>query len=170
MDNCEIRTRLLATAFLMNEGHVLLMRRARNARLFPGWWAPIGGHLEAGEMNDPRTTCLREIREETGLTGNHLVGLSLRYVVHRQRESEIRTQYVYFGSTRTRNVSSNAEGELCWVQMETAPSLDVSATTRFILEHHLREPRPRDGCIYVGTVDARDGTPIICWAALRDWE
>ncbi len=121
-------------------------------------------------MNDPRTACIREIREETGLTESHVTGLSLRYIVHRRRESEIRTQYVYFGLTRTRDVGSNGEGELCWVQMEAALSLDVSATTRFILEHHLHEPDPRGGCIYVGTMGARDGNPVVCWAALRDWE
>jgi len=164
-----IRTRLLATAFLINGNRVLLMRRSPNTRLFPGRWAPIGGHLEADEINDPQAACLREIREETGLTDRHLVDLSLRYIVHRRRDNEIRTQYMYFGFANEERVGTTEEGELCWVQFDRVPGLDVSATTRFTLEHYTVLGTQTD-CVYVGTVDAHDGKPVISWAVLRDWE
>jgi len=138
-------------------------------RLFPRKWAPIGGHLEMSEMNDPRAACIREISEETGLAGGDLADLSLRYVVHRRRNNEIRTQYIYFGSTNKRDVGRTEEGELHWVQLDSALDLDMSATTRFTLEHYIGLGS-QTNYIYVGTVDARDGKPVICWAVLRDWE
>ena len=164
-----IRTRLLASAFLICGDRLLLMRRASNRKLFPGRWAPIGGHLEAYEINDPRITCIREIREETGLAENQVIDLSLKYLVLRRRDNEIRTQYMYFGSTSHEDVGKTEEGELCWVQLDTAMDLNVSATTRFALKHYLRLG-VRTVCVYVGTMDARDGRPVIDWAVLRDWE
>ena len=157
-----IRTRLLATAFLINGDRLLLMRRSPNMRLLPGRWAPIGGHLEADEINDPQAACMREICEETGLADSHLVDLSLRYVVHRRRDNEIRTQYMYFGFTSKESVGRTEEGELCWVQLDRALDLDVSATTQFTLEHYTRLGSQTD-CVYVGTVDVHNGKPVIRW-------
>jgi 8-oxo-dGTP diphosphatase len=164
-----IRMRLLATAFLINGDSLLLMRRSSNARLFAGKWAPIGGHLEAYEMNDPQEACLREIGEETGLADSDLVDLSLKYVVHRRRRDEIRVQYVHFGYTSKRDVGGSEEGELHWVGLDSALDLDMSATTRFTLEHYMKIGSHSD-CIYVGAVDAKAAEPVISWAALRDWE
>ncbi|MBN1877040.1 MAG: NUDIX domain-containing protein [Anaerolineae bacterium] len=164
-----IRTRLLAVAFLINDNRLLLMKRSPRAKLFPGRWAPIGGHLEADEMNNPRAACLREIHEETGLTDNHLVDLSLRYIVHRRRAYEIRTQYMYFGFTNEDRVGQTDEGELHWVPFDQIMDLDVSATTRFALEYYT-QVGSQTACVYVGTVDARDGKPVINWGVLRDWE
>jgi 8-oxo-dGTP diphosphatase len=145
------------------------MRRSPNARLFPGKWAPIGGHLEAEEINDPQAACLREIREETGLTDRHLINLSLRYIVHRRRDNEIRTQYVYFGSATEERVGRTDEGELCWVPFDRITDLDVSDTTRFTLEHYTARGSQTD-CVYVGAVGVHDGKPVISWTVLRDWE
>lgn len=138
-------------------------------KLFPGRWAPIGGHLEADEINDPKVACVREIFEETGLADSHVIDLSLRYIVHRRRDNEIRTQYVYFGSSSQEDVGDTEEGELCWVPLDRVLDLDVSATTRFTLGHYMRLGSKTD-CVYVGTVDAHNGKPVISWAALRDWE
>lgn len=94
---------------------------------------------------------------------------TVRQIVHQRSQDEIRTQYVYFGSTSRQDVHRTQEGELCWVRLDDATDLNVSATTRFTLEHYLRVGSRTD-CIYVGTVDALDGKPAIRWAVLRDWE
>jgi hypothetical protein len=58
---------------------------------------------------------------------------------------------------------------LHWVDLDNTLDLDMSATTRLTLEHYMRLGSQTD-CVYVGSVDARDGKPIISWAVLRDWE
>ena len=164
-----IRTRLLVTAFLINGERLLMMKRSPLAKLLPGRWAPIGGHIETGEINDPRAACLREIREETGLTPGEVVDLSLRYIVHRRREDEIRIQYVYFGLASEERVSGTEEGELCWVPFDRTSELDVSASTRFTLEHYALHGSRTD-CVVGGTLDAHKGIPCMSWAGLRDWQ
>ena len=163
-----ICTRLLATAFLINGNRLLMMKRSSQAKLLSGRWAPIGGHLEPDELNDPLAACLREIREETCLSGGDLAGLTLRYIVHRRREDEIRTQHVYFGCANEKRVGRTEEAELCWVPLGQVGELDVSASTRFTLEHYTLLGSQTD-CVYVGTLDVHDGKPVVSWAPLRDW-
>lgn len=56
-----------ATVFLRSkDDHVLLIRRSKNLRLFPGLWVLPGGHTEAGETF--LEAGLREFYEETGIS------------------------------------------------------------------------------------------------------
>ncbi len=165
----DILTRPMTTAFILNGGDVLLMRRSPRARLLPGMWAPIGGHIEPGELQTPQATCAREIREETGLSAGDIGDLSLRYIIHRVHRDEIRIQFIYFCTATSRRVGSTDEGELHWVPLDVAPALDVSATTRFTIEHYLITGR-RTNSLYVGAVRGEEGRPAITWSPLSDWE
>src|SRR5690606_12463992 len=128
-----MRTRQMSTAFLFNEHDVLMMRRSPRAKLFPGMWAPIGGHLEPSEIQSPFAAFEREVHEETGLSLRDLVDVQLKYIVHRLRADELRIQYVYFAKATRRDVTANSEGELHWVPLHRALNLDVTATTRLTL-------------------------------------
>lgn len=164
-----IYIRLLATAFRFNNNDLLLMQRSSSAKLLPGIWAPIGGHIEAGEFCMPQVACEREIFEETGLSARHIDDLSLRYIVHRIRQSEIRIQYCYFGLTTKRELGTTDEGELYWVSLEDVSTLTVSATTRFTVEHYSKIGSHTND-IYVGSVSAQEGNPTMIWSPLSDWE
>lgn len=54
-----------ASLILSNDGHILLTRRPKHLRLFPGIWVPPGGHVEKGESL--LEACVRELKEETGI-------------------------------------------------------------------------------------------------------
>lgn len=164
-----IRTRLLTTAFLFNGNDLLLMQRSSRAKFLPGLWAPVGGHIEASEFCMPQVACEREIYEETELSTQDLCDLSLRYIVHRLRQSEIRIQYCYFGSTAKRQLGTTEEGDLHWVPLEEVSTLAVSATTRFTIEHYANIG-VRNKMIYIGSMNAQDGSPTMLWSPLSDWE
>jgi 8-oxo-dGTP pyrophosphatase MutT (NUDIX family) len=57
---------------LMNEGKVLLLRRADWAPLFPRHWHCVTGKIESGET--AKQTIIRETAEEVGLNINPTLG------------------------------------------------------------------------------------------------
>lgn len=52
-------------AFVINNGKLLIVKRADDDRYMPGVWEVPGGKLDSGE--DIETGLLRETKEETGL-------------------------------------------------------------------------------------------------------
>lgn len=51
---------------------ILLLRRAKDIRLFPGYWHGPAGKIEEGES--PKQAIMREAFEEVGLTINPVLG------------------------------------------------------------------------------------------------
>jgi 8-oxo-dGTP diphosphatase len=164
-----IRLRQMAAAFLFNGDDVLLMKRADTRELAPGLWAPVGGHLEPAELNDPAAACLREIYEETGLDRMALADFELRYLINRLKGEEIRLQYIYFGRARTREVVTTREGELHWIPQELIFRRELAVVSRLLLEHYFSVGR-FERKIYVGTMSAAGREPKADWAELADWE
>jgi 8-oxo-dGTP diphosphatase len=155
-------------SFLIHEDKLLLMEKPKNNRFLSGMVVPIGGHLEQHEINNPREACLREIKEETGLTINDLTGLELKYIILRIKGTEIRLQYVYFSNVKHMVVRDSDEGKLSWTDIKSADKLNVTATTKYILIHFSKNNKSSD--IYVGTLKSAGSEPEITWALLEDWE
>ena len=82
-------TRHLTSVFLVRQGSVLLLYR-RGSRAIADSWVGIGGHVEAGELDDPAAAALRELHEEVGVATDHLDNFSLRYVAMRDTGTEVR--------------------------------------------------------------------------------
>ncbi|GGN98867.1 NUDIX domain-containing protein [Haloarcula pellucida] len=61
--------RAVVTAFLRNDGEVLLLRRSDAVGSYQGRWGGVAGHVAdaSGEQRDPETAARAEIAEETGL-------------------------------------------------------------------------------------------------------
>jgi 8-oxo-dGTP diphosphatase len=78
-----------AGAFLKNNNCYLLMKRSPEREIAPNVWSCIGGHMETYELNDSIKTCLREIKEETGITEEHIFNLKLRYIIIRRYKDKI---------------------------------------------------------------------------------
>ena len=66
------------------------------------------------------------------------------------------------------SVRESEEGKLLWVDIDKADKLNVTATTRYIIEHYTKNKSSSD--IYVGTMKSVEGEPQITWALLEDWE
>jgi 8-oxo-dGTP diphosphatase len=163
-----IKMRQIATAFLFQQDSVLMMKRQGAAPLPEEYWTAIGGHLEEFELNDPYAACLREIHEETGITAEEIEGLTLRYILLRRKDNEIRQQFVYFGHTHRTDPVESDEGELHWVKAEDLLQLNLSKIIALMLEHD-NNHRDHDS-IFIGTmtVSGDDVTPIVLWSPLHD--
>jgi len=168
-----MKLRQMAVAFLFNDKQeVLFLQKKTNSSTFlSGSKVPIGGHMEVKEINTPYHACIREVKEETGLTENQLNNLRLRYIVHRMRNnSEIRIQYVYFGSVSANSdLLESDEGELSWVNQQDMIHQAVTATTKEIMKHYMEIGKSTNK-VYVGTMKSLNGEPGIAWGVLEDWE
>lgn len=144
------------------------MKRSPRKTFMPNLWAAVGGHVESGEHEDLRQSCLREIAEETGIQPSQLQELSLRYVLLRQRNKELRQQFVYFGTTTTTDIGSTDEGTLHWIPCHEVFDRPMTDGNRLMLEHYFANTEDKQ--IWVGTLQGVNGEPIVRWAPMSDWE
>ena len=102
-------------------GKVLMQYRSPENNRWSGYAFP-GGHVENGEAF--AESVIREIYEETGLTiqNPQLVGIKNwpldtggRYIVVCYKATEF-----------TGNLQSSEEGEVCWVQKDQIPNLELA--------------------------------------------
>ncbi|MGZ9583727.1 NUDIX domain-containing protein [Paenibacillus marinisediminis] len=162
-----VKMREMATAFFSYNDKLLMMKK-KPGRVFSfEFWSGVGGHLEAQEINHPYEACLREIEEETGLKKGDLFNLELRYILLRQKDDEIRQQYVYFGESRHTDVISSEEGELYWIHKNDVENLQISTILKFMLQHY-NENRHKTS-VHVGTMTMRNNEePQVQWTELMD--
>ncbi len=108
-------------SFIRNDHDVLLMKRSETARVFPGRYNGLGGHIERDE--DPYASALREIREETGLV---LTQVTLRGISHIDAGSDVGIMlFVFTGEAPSREVVPCSEGSLHWVPLGAISDLPV---------------------------------------------
>lgn len=164
-----ITLRMMSTALLMNErDELLMMKRSMNRTLSPGLWAAVGGHLEPEEIRHPRTACLREIFEETGIEADEIEGLRMQYVLLRLNGQEIRQQFFYIGRTNVDPRVVTSEGDLHWIPRDQVLEREIPFIFRCLLQHYFTvgdTPHP-----WVGSAgfDAQTGEPTIHWQPLLD--
>ena len=171
MDNLENKTILQngAGAFLKNNGKYLLMLRSSNREIAPNVWSCIGGHMETNELNDPMETCLREIKEETGITKDHIYNLKLRYIIIRQYRNVIRQNYIYYGETDTTELLETDEGSLHWIYENELVEKEYTKTYTEMMRHFIKTPDPEER-IVVGIAEKKLGKLKMNWSILEDLE
>lgn len=62
-----MQSTIVIIGFVQCEGKILLLKRADSMHYYPGKWQMVSGHLESKETAED--TVLREVKEETGLSG-----------------------------------------------------------------------------------------------------
>jgi 8-oxo-dGTP diphosphatase len=108
--------------FLLNGEDILLIQRSPDARLFPGMFNGVGGHIERGE--NVLSAAQREVHEETGLD---VPDLMLRCLLHVDEGADRPgvLVFVFVGHIQQRDVIESSEGTLHWVPLERIGELNL---------------------------------------------
>ena len=109
-------------SFVFNGDDVLLLKRAAHRRVFPNQYNGLGGHVERDE--DPATSALREIKEESGL---RVHSLQLRSIHHIDAGGKTGILlFVYTAISNTRALREDCpEGTLAWIPNDRVLDLDL---------------------------------------------
>jgi 8-oxo-dGTP diphosphatase len=140
-------------SFVLNGSDVLLMKRAAHKRVFPNQYNGVGGHIERGE--DPCTSAIREIEEETGLQV-HDVRLRAVYNIDAGAETGIML-FVFTAFSDSRVLAADeSEGTLHWVPVDQIAALDLVEDLPLIIPRVVnRTPEQAPLFIHV-SYDAQD--------------
>ena len=104
--------------YLTSHGKVLLIKKALG-RSHAGEWIGLGGKLERGE--DPVSSAVRELREESGLT---VADPKLRGAFIWIDEVKCGIVYIVTGTRWTGTLAESDEGALQWHRIADLPSLE----------------------------------------------
>lgn len=145
-----LRLRHMAVAFLINEkNEIVFLKKKEDHHMLPGYFVPVGGHMEKDEMNEPLKACLREINEEAGLTNDDITEIRIKYILHRILDDEIRIQYVFV--TKVKNgavLVESDEGKLYWKSLEEIMFSKITKPVKEAVRHYFEEGHKTDE-IYV---------------------
>ena len=159
-----LKQRLMTAIYLRYEDRWLLLKRQGSLVVEDGLYTgTAGGHFEESELGDPSACVLRELKEETGLTGSDLKDLKLRYICMRKKEDEIRVNHYFFAELKAlpEEIRSN-EGTLRWVPEKELSQLPMPYSARQAIDHYLTAGR-RTEDLYVGvrTAGGMEFLPIV---------
>jgi 8-oxo-dGTP pyrophosphatase MutT (NUDIX family) len=122
----------LVSYFAVVDGEHILLVDHKNAQL----WLPAGGHVEPGEH--PRTTVLRELKEELGITAPHTIDAPLMVtctitVGLTARHTDVSLWYVVHGDrTQRMKFDENEFHDIRWFCLRgSATSSQRSASWPF---------------------------------------
>ena len=110
-------------SFITHGNDVLLLKRGEHKRIFPGRYNGVGGHIERDE--DPLTSAIREMQEETGL---NVENVRFHGVIHVDAGSDVGILvFVFTAEATSRDFIDSNEGTLEWIprdQIEDLPSVE----------------------------------------------
>jgi 8-oxo-dGTP pyrophosphatase MutT (NUDIX family) len=115
---------LCAEAYVIYQGKLLLHRRSKNKKRFPGYLIGPGGHIDEGE--DVANAACREIEEETGIIV-HPTSFKLKFVaIHHHTDTH--TIWVNWGglsrpNSITGSLRHSDEGTSEWVDFSNLKGL-----------------------------------------------
>ncbi len=132
---------------ITHDHDVLMFKRSDTKKVFPGWLALPGGHIEEGE--NPLTAAIREVQEEVGVTLTP-EEIQLKFVAmhHHTDRNEL---FIVFGflaalAKKPERINSNSEGHASWMKSATVLRMDtVFPPVKYYLPHVLGN---KPGIIY----------------------
>ncbi len=108
--------------FITQGDDILLLKRGTHKRVFPGRYNGVGGHIERHE--DPQTSAIREMHEETGLV---VTDVRFRGVIHVDAGADRSgiMVFVFSAEATSRDFTNSDEGTLEWVPRDQVQHLPL---------------------------------------------
>lgn len=155
------RLRHMTAVYLCQGDRILLLYRQGGRVVNNVWVGSAGGHFEPEELNDPKACVLRELGEELGLTESQLDSLTLRYIVLRNANGEVRQNYFFFAQLKTGAEAGlvSDEGNLKWFPTNELHDLPMPPSARQAIDHWLAEGRHTD--LLYGGISQADGATFL---------
>jgi 8-oxo-dGTP diphosphatase len=168
VEETTMKCRMMAAAMLFHGDELLMMERSMERTLNPGMWAAVGGHLEPDELSRPRDACMREIYEETGFAPDDIKELKLRYILLRNKDGELRQQFIYSGIATRKDFVDTDEGKLHWVPVAEVLDREIPYIFRMTLDHYFREGPREHAWVGIASLDPSTNGPRVDWLPLTD--
>ncbi len=100
--------------FIRNKDEILLLKGAKDKKIWSGLYNGIGGHIERGE--DVLSAAYRELFEETGLQN---IQLNLRAIIFIDvEEYQGISMFVFLGNSKQKVLVSSEEGNSDWIKID----------------------------------------------------
>lgn len=107
--------RIAAKSFIINDGKLLVLKRASNDVQKPNIWELPGGRLEIGE--DPIKGIQRETKEETGIEVEVLHPINIRHFS--RDDGQTITMLIFLCKALNNNVNLSKEhSDFDWIPLE----------------------------------------------------
>lgn len=115
MEHKEEGFRLATKSFIVNDGKLLLIKRASDDIQKPNIWEIPGGRLELGE--DPKEGLKRETKEETGLDIEILHPLNVRHFT--RDDGQVITMLIFLCQASSEEIKLSEEhSNYEWIPIE----------------------------------------------------
>ncbi len=122
--------------FLRSDDFLLLLRRAENKEVFPGFYNGLGGRVE--ERETPQEAAYREVMEEAGVEPEDLQEKGV--IIARHFLGGWRRLHFYLGTVPFFIPPPTPEGYLEWVPLSLLARIPLVPDLREVLPRLLRLP------------------------------
>ncbi len=140
--------KLAVGAVVLQDNKILLVKRKYPPSA--GWWSVPGGHVEEGETLE--NAVLRELQEETGLIGCDPKLIALTEYISR-RNGIVKYHYLIVDylitSIKGKLKKSDEVLDIGFFDLTDALCMNITLTTRKLINYILRDGLPSNGRIYV---------------------
>lgn len=124
--------------FVLHEDEVLVIKRPDDKIVLPGFFHPVGGHVEFHE--NPAEAALKELWEETGIKAK---SLKLKGVISELNSMDQDENWLIFHFTTivdSKNIKKTNEGKLVWLPIQDFINSEklfpsVKNTAKYLLDN-----------------------------------
>ena len=120
---------------VMHRGKILIVRRSRRMRLYPGYWNGIGGFLDDGKTLEEKTK--EELKEELGIRATDIISMK-RGEIFEAEEPKYKKVWIIFPvlvKVKTERIKLDWEAEeYRWIRLEDANKFNLTPSFRGVLK------------------------------------